>query len=134
MPAGRPKRRELITRPGGAAASAVAITFGVLILLGGAKGAAQDTVQDSVQDSVQDNSIREHQTEAMPLDAFGYLGGLIEARFYEPHATTGDPRDEIRQEGFFRELPREEIIELLLELFPPEPARLASLIERDFRH
>jgi predicted GIY-YIG superfamily endonuclease len=67
------------------AASAVAITFGVLILLGGAKGAAQD------------NSIREHQTEVMPLDAFGYLGGLLEARFYEPHSTTGNPRDEIRQ-------------------------------------
>jgi hypothetical protein len=67
------------------AASAVAITFGVLILLGGAKGAAQD------------NSIREQQTEVMPLDAFGYLGGLFEARFYEPHSTTGDPRDEIRQ-------------------------------------
>jgi Transglycosylase SLT domain len=67
------------------AASAVAITFGVLFLLGGAKGAAQD------------NSIREHQTEVMPLDAFGYLGGLSEARFYEPHSTTGDPRDEIRE-------------------------------------
>ncbi len=66
-------------------ASAVAITFGVLILLGGAKGAAQD------------NSIREHQTEVMPVDAFGYLGGLLEARFYEPHSTTGNPRDEIRQ-------------------------------------
>ncbi len=33
----------------------------------------------------------------MPLDAFGYLGGLFEARFYEPHSTTGDSRDEIRQ-------------------------------------
>src|SRR5438067_4604952 len=35
--------------------------------------------------------------EEMPLDAFGYLGGLVEARFYEPHSTTGNPRDEIRQ-------------------------------------
>jgi hypothetical protein len=34
--------------------------------------------------------------EAMPLDAFGYLGGLFEARFYEPHSTTGNPSDEIR--------------------------------------
>jgi hypothetical protein len=31
----------------------------------------------------------------MPLDAFGYVGGLLEARFYEPHSTTGDPADEI---------------------------------------
>ena len=67
------------------ATSAVAITFGVLILLGGAKSAAQD------------NSIRELQTELIPLDAFGYLGDLIEARFYEPHSTTENPRDEIRQ-------------------------------------
>jgi hypothetical protein len=35
--------------------------------------------------------------EEMPLDAFGYLGGLSEARFYEPHSTTGNPHDEIRQ-------------------------------------
>jgi hypothetical protein len=35
--------------------------------------------------------------EAMPLDAFGYLGGLFEARFYEPHSTTDSPRDEIRK-------------------------------------
>jgi hypothetical protein len=32
----------------------------------------------------------------LPLDAMGYLGGLFEARFYEPHAGAGDPRDEIR--------------------------------------
>jgi hypothetical protein len=32
-----------------------------------------------------------------PLDAFGYLGGLSEARFYEPHKATNDPRAEIRQ-------------------------------------
>jgi len=31
----------------------------------------------------------------MPFDAFGYVGGLLEARFYEPHSTTGDPADEI---------------------------------------
>jgi hypothetical protein len=35
--------------------------------------------------------------EKTPLDAFGYLGGLFEARFYEPHSTTGTPDDEIRQ-------------------------------------
>ena len=32
-----------------------------------------------------------------PLDALGYLGGLFEARFYQPHSTTDDPRDEIRE-------------------------------------
>jgi len=67
------------------AASTAAVTFGVLVLLGGAKGAAED------------NSNREQQTEVMPLDAFGYLGGLLEARFYQSHSTTADPRDEIRQ-------------------------------------
>jgi hypothetical protein len=35
--------------------------------------------------------------QPMPVDAFGYLGGLLEARFYEPHATTDEPREEIRQ-------------------------------------
>jgi predicted GIY-YIG superfamily endonuclease len=35
--------------------------------------------------------------QVAPLDAFGYLGGLFEARFYQAHATTDDPRDEIRQ-------------------------------------
>src|SRR5262245_22404822 len=38
--------------------------------------------------------------EEMPLDAFGYVGGLLEARFYEPHSTTGDPRDEIRHAAY----------------------------------
>jgi hypothetical protein len=32
----------------------------------------------------------------LPLDALGYLGGLLEARFYEPHSTTDNPREEIR--------------------------------------
>ena len=35
--------------------------------------------------------------EEMPLDALGYLGGLFEARFYQSHLTTDDPRDEIRE-------------------------------------
>jgi hypothetical protein len=35
--------------------------------------------------------------QAMSVDAFGYLGGLFEARFYEPHSTTDDPRGEIEQ-------------------------------------
>jgi predicted GIY-YIG superfamily endonuclease len=35
--------------------------------------------------------------QELPLDALGYLGGLFEARFYEPHSTTDDPRDEIQE-------------------------------------
>jgi hypothetical protein len=35
--------------------------------------------------------------EVMPVDALGNLGGVFEARFYQPHSTTDDPRDEIRQ-------------------------------------
>ena len=34
--------------------------------------------------------------QILPLDALGYLGGLFEARFYQPHSTTDDPRDEIQ--------------------------------------
>jgi soluble lytic murein transglycosylase-like protein len=36
-------------------------------------------------------------SQAAPLDAFGYPGGLFEARFYQAHTTTDDPRDEIRE-------------------------------------
>jgi hypothetical protein len=35
--------------------------------------------------------------QELPLDALGYLGGLLEARFYEPHSTTDNPREEIRE-------------------------------------
>jgi hypothetical protein len=35
--------------------------------------------------------------QGLPVDALGYMGGLVEARFYEPHATTEDSREEIRQ-------------------------------------
>ena len=45
----------------------------------------------------QSNSDRTFSEPSMPIDAFGYLGGILEARFHEPHAPAGDPRDEIRQ-------------------------------------
>jgi Transglycosylase SLT domain len=35
--------------------------------------------------------------QVTPVDAFGYLGGLSEARLYQPHSTTDDPREEIEQ-------------------------------------
>jgi hypothetical protein len=44
-----------------------------------------------------DSSSRSVAEQTTPVDAFGYLGGLLEARFYEPHATTDEPREEIRQ-------------------------------------
>jgi hypothetical protein len=44
-----------------------------------------------------DSSSRLVAEQTTPLDAFGYLGGLLEARFYEPHATTDEPREEIRR-------------------------------------
>src|ERR1700733_6418054 len=44
-----------------------------------------------------DSSSRPLAEQTTAFDAFGYLGGLLEARFYEPHATTDEPREEIRQ-------------------------------------
>jgi predicted GIY-YIG superfamily endonuclease len=35
--------------------------------------------------------------QTLPIDAFGYVGGLFEARFYQPHSTTHDPREEVEQ-------------------------------------
>jgi predicted GIY-YIG superfamily endonuclease len=43
------------------------------------------------------SAIDAQEGQALSLDAFGYLGGLFEARFYEAHGTTGNPRDEIRE-------------------------------------
>jgi predicted GIY-YIG superfamily endonuclease len=35
--------------------------------------------------------------QPLPIDAFGYVGGLFEARFYQPHSTTDDPLEEVGQ-------------------------------------
>jgi hypothetical protein len=61
------------------------------IAIGQAKPVERATLSEKAPDEVVSDE------EAMPLDAFGYLGGLLEARFYEPHSTTGEPRDEIRE-------------------------------------
>jgi len=42
-------------------------------------------------------SYRTPPEQTVPVDAFGYFGGVLEARFYEPHAATDEPRQEIRQ-------------------------------------
>jgi hypothetical protein len=69
--------------------AAVAITFAAAVGFAAVGAAAQDA-------SPQEHPA-EGRAEAMPLDAFGFTGGLLEARFYEPHATTDHPLDEIRQ-------------------------------------
>src|SRR5205807_10565162 len=58
-------------------------------------GHANSTERTTFSQSAPDQIVSDQ--ELMPLDAFGYLGGLIEARFYEPHSTTDNPRDEIRE-------------------------------------
>src|SRR3974390_1931223 len=61
------------------------------IAIGQANPVEQATLSEKAPDQVVSDQ------EAMPLDAFGYLGGWVEPRFYEPHSTTGEPRDEIRE-------------------------------------
>src|SRR6516225_11668886 len=61
------------------------------IAIGQANPVERTTLSEMTADQVVSDQ------EVIPLDAFGYLGGLLEARFYEPHSTTGDPRDEIRE-------------------------------------
>jgi predicted GIY-YIG superfamily endonuclease len=58
---------------------------------------AGEEVNAEAPETQQANSENFASNQAAPLDAFGYLGGLFEARFYQAHATTDDPRDEIRE-------------------------------------
>ena len=60
---------------------------------------AGEEVDADAPETQQANSgnFAEKPSQATPLDAFGYLGGLFEARFYQAHVTTDDPRDEIRE-------------------------------------
>ena len=69
----------------------IAIAVSLLASLGQASSMERTTFSEEAPNQIVSDQ------EAMPLDAFGYLGGLFEARFYEPHSTTGDPRDEIRE-------------------------------------
>jgi Transglycosylase SLT domain len=73
------------------AAAFVGVSFSVTIAHAGSSLAGQANSMEQAPDQIVSGQ------EEMPLDAFGYIGGLFEARFYEPHSTTGDPRDEIRQ-------------------------------------
>jgi predicted GIY-YIG superfamily endonuclease len=67
-------------------ATTIAISLVSFAYSGHASSMERATSSEEVQDQ-----------DVMPLDAFGYLGGLFEARFYQPHSATDDPRDEIRE-------------------------------------
>jgi hypothetical protein len=69
----------------------IAIAVSSLASLGQVNSMERTTLSEEAPDQIVSDQ------EIMPLDAFGYLGGLFEARFYQPHSTTDDPRDEIRE-------------------------------------
>jgi hypothetical protein len=69
----------------------IAIAVSSLASLGQVNSMERTTLSEEAPDQIVSDQ------EVMPLDAFGYLGGLFEARFYQPHSTTDDPRDEIRE-------------------------------------
>jgi hypothetical protein len=71
-------------------ATTIAIAIASLTSLGQANSTDRTIFSEEVPDQILPN-------EVMPLDALGYLGGLFEARFYQPHSTTDDARDEIRE-------------------------------------
>ena len=68
----------------------IAIAVSPLASLDQANSMEQTTISEEAPDVVSDQ-------EVIPIDAFGYLGGLFEARFHQPHSTTSNPRDEIRE-------------------------------------
>src|ERR1700730_9888032 len=69
----------------------IAIAVSSLPSLGQVNSMERTTLSEEAPDQIVSDQ------EVMPLDAFGYLGGLFEARFYQPHSTTDDARDEIRE-------------------------------------
>ena len=68
----------------------IAIAIASLASLGAANSTERVTFSEEVDDQIVPDQV-------LPIDAFGYLGGLFEARFYQPHSTTDDPRDEIQE-------------------------------------
>src|SRR5262249_47844425 len=71
--------------------AAIAIAISSSASLGQANSLEPTTLSQAARDRIVSDQ------QLMALDAFGYLGGLLEARFYEPHSTTGNPHDEIRE-------------------------------------
>jgi len=76
--------------------TAIGVAVSQLASQGQAGSAELTIISEDAPDQIVSDQIVSDQ-EAMPLDAFGYLGGLLEARFYEPHSTTDSPRDEIHK-------------------------------------
>jgi hypothetical protein len=72
--------------------TAATVAFAIALLVGLPKTSAM-----AVTFFPADTSYQPPPEQNLPVDAFGYVGGLLEARFYEPHATMDDPREEIRQ-------------------------------------
>ena len=71
-------------------ATTMAIVMAILASLGQASAMDGAIYSEETLDRIMPD-------QETPLDALGYLGGLFEARFYQPHLTTDDPRDEIRE-------------------------------------
>jgi predicted GIY-YIG superfamily endonuclease len=69
-----------------------AIAFAIALAAGLCKTSAM-----AVTFYPEDTAYRNAPQQTTPIDAFGYVGGILEARFYEPHTTTNDPREEISE-------------------------------------
>ena len=76
-------------------APTIAIAIASMASFGEANAVDMTDTSEEIPDQIVPGSITSGQVT--PLDAFGHLGGLFEARFYQAHVTTDDPRDEIRE-------------------------------------
>ncbi len=72
----------------------VATTIAIAVVALASLGQANSMERAIFSEEIPDQTVPD---QDMPLDALGYLGGLFEAKFYQPHSTTDGPRDEIRE-------------------------------------
>ena len=72
----------------------LAITLASTVAFSASLAEPNSMDQTIYAETITDQTVSDQQ---LPLDALGYLGGLFEAQFYEPHSTSDDPRDEIRE-------------------------------------
>jgi hypothetical protein len=71
---------------------AACLTSALAALIAPSTGVCQGISVEKVIRAEETSSVSDQE---LPIDAMGYLGGLLEARFYEPHSSTNDPREEI---------------------------------------